>query len=130
MSQVVWALFLGLNVAADVRVARGRPPDARAPLARRHRPQAHPDRRRGRTRAARGRQDHRAPRAGLPAWSASSTIAPRRTTSATAGLPLLGTTAETGEICQRERVDQIYVALPLDEHHRMLAVIEAARQES
>jgi Undecaprenyl-phosphate glucose phosphotransferase len=41
------------------------------------------------------------------------------------GLPLLGTTAETGEICQRERVDQIYVALPLEEHHRMLEVIEA-----
>ena len=41
------------------------------------------------------------------------------------GLPLLGTTAETGDICQRERVDQIYVALPLEEHHRMLEVIEA-----
>ena len=41
------------------------------------------------------------------------------------GLPLLGTTAETGEICHRERVDQIYVALALEEHHRMLEVIEA-----
>lgn len=41
------------------------------------------------------------------------------------GLPLLGTTAETGEICQRERIDQIYVALPLEEHSRMLEVIEA-----
>jgi Undecaprenyl-phosphate glucose phosphotransferase len=42
------------------------------------------------------------------------------------GLPLLGTTADTGDICQRERVDQIYVALPLEQHQRMLAVIEAA----
>ena len=41
------------------------------------------------------------------------------------GLPLLGTTADTEDICQRERVDQIYVALPLEEHHRMLEVIEA-----
>jgi len=41
------------------------------------------------------------------------------------GLPLIGTTAETSEICQREKVDQIYVALPLEQHHRMLEVIEA-----
>jgi Undecaprenyl-phosphate glucose phosphotransferase len=45
------------------------------------------------------------------------------------GLPLLGTTAETGEICQRERVDQIYVALPLEQHQRMLDVIEAASKD-
>jgi Undecaprenyl-phosphate glucose phosphotransferase len=41
------------------------------------------------------------------------------------GLPLLGTTPETSEVCLRERVDQIYVALPLEQHHRMLDVIEA-----
>jgi len=41
------------------------------------------------------------------------------------GLPLLGTTAQTDEICQRDRVDQIYVALPLHEHDRLLQVIEA-----
>jgi Undecaprenyl-phosphate glucose phosphotransferase len=41
------------------------------------------------------------------------------------GLPLLGTTTDVGEIVQRERVDQIYVALPLEEHQRMLDVIEA-----
>ena len=45
------------------------------------------------------------------------------------GLPLLGTTAETSEICQRERVDQIYVALPLEQHQRMLDVIEAAAKD-
>ena len=37
------------------------------------------------------------------------------------GLPLLGTLAEVGEIAQRERVDHLYVALPLEEH------VEAAR---
>jgi Undecaprenyl-phosphate glucose phosphotransferase len=45
------------------------------------------------------------------------------------GLPLLGTTAETSEICQRERVDQIYIALSLEQHQRMLDVIEAAAKD-
>ncbi len=41
------------------------------------------------------------------------------------GLPLLGTCAQVDEICQREKVDQFYVALPLEEHSRLLDVIEA-----
>jgi Undecaprenyl-phosphate glucose phosphotransferase len=45
------------------------------------------------------------------------------------GLPLLGTTGELSEIGQRERVDQIYVALPLEEHQRMLNVIEVASRD-
>jgi Undecaprenyl-phosphate glucose phosphotransferase len=45
------------------------------------------------------------------------------------GLPLLGTTDEISEIAARERVDQIYVALPLEEHQRMLHVIEAASRD-
>jgi Undecaprenyl-phosphate glucose phosphotransferase len=45
------------------------------------------------------------------------------------GLPLLGTTANVSEIAQRERIDQIYVALPLDEHQRLLDVIEAASRD-
>ncbi|MGH9315072.1 MAG: undecaprenyl-phosphate glucose phosphotransferase [Vicinamibacterales bacterium] len=45
------------------------------------------------------------------------------------GLPLLGTLEETGEICQRERVDHVYVALPLEEHARMLTVIEQTGRE-
>ncbi|MCX6551234.1 MAG: undecaprenyl-phosphate glucose phosphotransferase [Acidobacteria bacterium] len=45
------------------------------------------------------------------------------------GFPLLGTTLETGAICQRERIDQIYVALPLEQHQRMLDVIEAAAKD-
>ena len=45
------------------------------------------------------------------------------------GLPLLGTLAEAGEIIRRERIDQLYVALPLDEHVKMLDVVEAASRE-
>ncbi len=45
------------------------------------------------------------------------------------GLPLLGTLAEAGDILQRERIDQLYVALPLDEHMKMLALVESANRE-
>ena len=45
------------------------------------------------------------------------------------GLPLLGTVAETGEVCAREQIDTIYVALPLEEHVKMLGVVEFASRE-
>lgn len=45
------------------------------------------------------------------------------------GLPLLGTLAEAGDILHREQVDQLYVALPLDEHAKMLELIEVANRE-
>jgi Undecaprenyl-phosphate glucose phosphotransferase len=45
------------------------------------------------------------------------------------GLPLLGTIAEVAEIIQRERVDQIYVTLPLEEHGKTVQVIEGAARE-
>jgi len=45
------------------------------------------------------------------------------------GLPLLGKLAEAKEIVQREHIDQIYVALPLGQHLRMLELIETANQE-
>ena len=45
------------------------------------------------------------------------------------GLPLLGTTGEIASIVQRERVDQLYVALPLEEHQCMLRVIEVASRD-
>jgi Undecaprenyl-phosphate glucose phosphotransferase len=45
------------------------------------------------------------------------------------GLPLLGTLADVGEIIQRERVDQVYVALPLEEHVKMLTVIDQTSRE-
>lgn len=45
------------------------------------------------------------------------------------GLPLLGTLDETAEILQREKIDQLYVALPLDEHVKMLTLVENANRE-
>jgi Undecaprenyl-phosphate glucose phosphotransferase len=45
------------------------------------------------------------------------------------GLPLLGTIAEAGEILQRERIDHLYVALPLDEHVKMVSLVECANRE-
>jgi len=45
------------------------------------------------------------------------------------GLPLLGTLDETGEIAQREGVDHLYVALPAEDHVRMLQLLETAGQE-
>jgi len=45
------------------------------------------------------------------------------------GLPLLGTTAEAEDVCRAEGIDEIYVALPLEEHLKMLAVVEFASRE-
>jgi exopolysaccharide biosynthesis polyprenyl glycosylphosphotransferase len=45
------------------------------------------------------------------------------------GLPLLGTLPDTDEIIRRERIDHVYVALPLDEHVKMLGIIEYASRE-
>ncbi len=45
------------------------------------------------------------------------------------GLPLLGTLAEAREIIQREQVDVLYVALPLEEHLKMLSLLEGTSRE-
>jgi Undecaprenyl-phosphate glucose phosphotransferase len=45
------------------------------------------------------------------------------------GLPVLGTIADAPEICRSEGVDEIYVALALDEHVKMLGVVEFASRE-
>lgn len=45
------------------------------------------------------------------------------------GLPLLGTLSEVDDIFRREHVDQLYIALPLDEHVKMLDLIEVANRE-
>ncbi|MDQ3171045.1 MAG: undecaprenyl-phosphate glucose phosphotransferase [Acidobacteriota bacterium] len=45
------------------------------------------------------------------------------------GLPILGTLGETPDVCKQENIDQIYVALPLDEHVKMLGLIEYASRE-
>jgi Undecaprenyl-phosphate glucose phosphotransferase len=45
------------------------------------------------------------------------------------GLPLLGTLADVSEIAQRERVDHLYVALPLEEHAKLLDLVEITSRE-
>ena len=45
------------------------------------------------------------------------------------GLPLLGTLAEVGDIGQRERIDHLYVALPLEEHSKLIDLMEIASRE-
>ena len=45
------------------------------------------------------------------------------------GLPLLGTLADAGDVVTRERIDQLYAALPLDRHVRLLGLIEVANRE-
>src|SRR5262249_10478575 len=45
------------------------------------------------------------------------------------GLPLLGTLDEAAEIASREGVDHLYVALPPDQHVRMLELLESTGRE-
>jgi Undecaprenyl-phosphate glucose phosphotransferase len=45
------------------------------------------------------------------------------------GLPLLGMLSEVGEIAQRERIDHLYVALPLEEHTKLLDLVELTSRE-
>jgi Undecaprenyl-phosphate glucose phosphotransferase len=45
------------------------------------------------------------------------------------GLPLLGTLEEAADLVQRERVDHLYVALPLGEHGQVVQLIQSASRE-
>ena len=45
------------------------------------------------------------------------------------GLPLLGRLDEASEIVQRERVDHLYVSLPLEEHMKLLDLVETTSRE-
>jgi dTDP-glucose 4,6-dehydratase len=45
------------------------------------------------------------------------------------GLPLLGTLADAPDIVRQENIDHLYVALPLEEHVKMLDLIEATSRE-
>ena len=45
------------------------------------------------------------------------------------GLPLLGMLAEADEVIRNERIDHVYVALPLEEHVKMLGIVEAVNRE-
>src|SRR5580765_2023824 len=45
------------------------------------------------------------------------------------GLPLLGTIDHTADIADRESIDHLYVALPPEQHLRMIQLIEATSRE-
>src|SRR5207237_5284144 len=45
------------------------------------------------------------------------------------GLPLLGTIDDAAEIAQREGIDHLYVALPPEQHVRMLELIDSTSRE-
>src|SRR5215213_1394782 len=45
------------------------------------------------------------------------------------GLPLLGMLSDADEVIRGERIDHVYVALPLDEHVKMLGLVEATNRE-
>jgi exopolysaccharide biosynthesis polyprenyl glycosylphosphotransferase len=45
------------------------------------------------------------------------------------GLPLLGTLSDADEIIRREHIDHLYVALPLEEHVKMLGLVEITNRE-
>ena len=65
---------------------------------------------------------------GIRSW-ASSTIAPAATTSAIAGCRCWARWPMPPEIVQQEHIDHLYVALPLDEHVKMLDLIESTSRE-
>jgi len=44
------------------------------------------------------------------------------------GIPLLGTLGDAEDVIRRESVDHLYVALPLDEHVKMLGLVEATNR--
>jgi Undecaprenyl-phosphate glucose phosphotransferase len=46
------------------------------------------------------------------------------------GLPLLGTLNQADEIIRQESIDHVYVALPLEEHVKMLGIVEATNREA
>ena len=45
------------------------------------------------------------------------------------GLPLLGTLEEAAEVTEREAIDHLYVALPPEQHLRMIELIESTSRE-
>ncbi len=45
------------------------------------------------------------------------------------GLPVLGSLAQVPEVATEEQVDEIYIALPIEEHVKMLAVVDYASRE-
>ena len=94
-----------------------------------HRPQARPDCRRRRPRQAGRRQGARASGARVQDDRVPGRSRRRRSIGYR-GLPLLGTLNEADEIIRQEGIDHVYVALPLEEHVKMLGIVEATNREA
>src|SRR5690606_34081286 len=45
------------------------------------------------------------------------------------GLPVLGTTREVERVLAEQKIDQVFVALPLEAHKKMLRVLQAVGSE-
>jgi Undecaprenyl-phosphate glucose phosphotransferase len=45
------------------------------------------------------------------------------------GLAVIGNVLDVADVCVRERIDEIYIALPIEEHVKMLGVVEYASRE-
>jgi Undecaprenyl-phosphate glucose phosphotransferase len=45
------------------------------------------------------------------------------------GLSVVGALADVADVCTREHIDEIYIALPIEEHVKMLGVVEYASRE-
>ena len=45
------------------------------------------------------------------------------------GLPLLGKLADVAEVAHAERIDHLYIALPMEEHSKLLELMEVASRE-
>ena len=45
------------------------------------------------------------------------------------GIPLLGTLTDAEDVIRQEHIDHLYVALPLEEHVKMLGLVEATSKE-
>ena len=54
---------------------------------------------------------------------------PRKVGSTVCGLPVLGTLRQADEIVNDHEIDQVFVALPLEAHKKMLQVIDVMAQE-
>ena len=101
---------------AHLRVARSRPRGARTAVARRHRSQAHPDRRFRRTRPSGRRQDSRAPRARLPDRRLRGRQAGRRPSRLPRAAAPRHASTRPPKSPPAKAIDHLYVALPPEQH--------------
>ncbi len=62
-------------------------------------------------------------------WASSTIASGPEMPSATGACRCSAPVADVADVCQRDKVDEIYVALPIEEHVKMLGVVEFASRE-